>query len=74
MDPPKTSARTPSLASWSESWSNSSRVRSAYRGRADALGVLDGYGEEMIAGYRSVTACNRQALVTVALTALMTKW
>lgn len=38
----------------------SKKMRSAYRGRADALGVLDGYGEEMIAGYRSVTACNRQ--------------
>lgn len=38
----------------------SKKMRSAYRGRADALGILDGHGEEMIAGYRSVTAYNRQ--------------
>lgn len=38
----------------------SKKMRSAYRGRADALGTLNGHGEEMIAGYRSVAAYNRQ--------------
>ena len=37
----------------------SKKMRSAYRGRADALGVMDGYGEEMLGEYPTETACNR---------------
>ena len=38
----------------------SKRMRKAYRRRADALGTLNGHSEEMITGYRSVAAYNRQ--------------
>lgn len=48
----------------------SAKMRQAYRGRADALGVLNGHGEEMIAGYRSVTAYNRQNLTKKEFNAL----
>ncbi|MGI5952925.1 ABC transporter ATP-binding protein [Dysosmobacter sp.] len=48
----------------------SAKMRQAYRGRAAALGVLNGHGEEMIAGYRSVTAYNRQDLTKEEFNAL----
>lgn len=38
----------------------SKKMRKAYRRRADALGTLNGHSEEMITGYRSVAAYNRQ--------------
>lgn len=38
----------------------SRKMRKAYRSRADALGMLNGHGEEMITGYRSIVAFNRQ--------------
>ena len=38
----------------------SKKMRSAYRSRADALGMLNGHAEEMITGYRTVAAYNRQ--------------
>ena len=38
----------------------SRKMRSAYRRRADALGALNGHAEEMISGYRTVAAYNRQ--------------
>lgn len=39
----------------------SAKMRQAYRGRATALGILNGHGEEMITGYHSVAAYNRQS-------------
>lgn len=41
----------------------SRKMRRAYRQRADALGRLNGHAEEMITGYRTITACNRQDTV-----------
>ena len=41
----------------------SRRMRTAYRQRADALGRLDGHAQEMISGYRTVLAYNRQDAV-----------
>lgn len=38
----------------------SRKMRRAYRLRADALGRLNGYTEEMISGYRTISAYNRQ--------------
>lgn len=38
----------------------SRRMRRAYRLCADALGSLNGYTEEMISGYRTISAYNRQ--------------
>ena len=38
----------------------SRRMRSAYRERAKALGMLNGHAEEMISNYQSVVAFNRQ--------------
>lgn len=42
----------------------SRRVRSSSRRRQELLGQLNGHVEEMIAGYRTVTAFSRQAQVT----------
>lgn len=41
----------------------SRRMRTAYRQRADALGRLDGHAQEMISGYRTILAYNRQDAV-----------
>lgn len=41
----------------------SRKMRRAYRLRADALGRLNGHAEEMISGYRTITACTRQQAV-----------
>lgn len=41
----------------------SRKMRKAYRLRADALGRLNGHAEEMISGYRTITAYNRQEAV-----------
>lgn len=41
----------------------SRRMRTAYRRRADALGRLDGHAQEMISGYRTILAYNRQDAV-----------
>lgn len=38
----------------------SEKMRSVYRARAKALGQLNGHSEEMITGYRTVLAYNRQ--------------
>ncbi len=38
----------------------SQKMRSVYRARAKALGELNGHSEEMITGYRTVLAYNRQ--------------
>ncbi len=38
----------------------SKKMRSVYRARAKALGELNGHSEEMITGYRTVLAYNRQ--------------
>ncbi|MCD8049965.1 MAG: ABC transporter ATP-binding protein/permease [Clostridia bacterium] len=38
----------------------STKMRSVYRARAKALGQLNGHSEEMITGYRTVLAYNRQ--------------
>lgn len=41
----------------------SRRMRTAYRQRADTLGRLDGHAQEMISGYRTILAYNRQDAV-----------
>ncbi len=48
----------------------SEKMRNAYRKRAAALGQLNGHAEEMISGYRTVLANNRQETTKVEFAAI----